>query len=193
MIGGGPRSTAPSAARVTNGPRPTHHHLPVKRLTVGQEQSYTASPGLLQGGARVAVADVERDGFAGCDHGAGARDEGPRRLFDLQPAVTGAATGAIASHTFLSGALAGGGYKWGARALHGGAAVPLSPGPGRLARGPPLLGIPQGKLLSWFPSRSSRRRPEPQRGHGNLNAKRRGAGGMIVGTLAAPARVLRLV
>ncbi len=180
VIGGGPTLTAPWPP-VTNGP---DQRVVVYRSNGTFVGGLTAYPGLFQGGTRVAVADVEHNGWPDVitapGHGMepevsifsqrwfGSRDRGNRFAHFL-----------AYERAFTGGVAVAAGY-W-----SGDPRIVVAPGPGR----PPEVRVfdPQGKLLSSFLAFEPSYTGGLSVATGDLNAD--GAPEIVVGTLAAPARV----
>jgi hypothetical protein len=180
VLGGGPTTTAPWPP-TTNGP---DQRVVVYRADGTLVGGFSAYPGLFQGGVRVAVADVERNGRPAVVTAPGAGLEPEISIFSQRWLATRDRGTRLAhflayERGFTGGVSVATGY-W-----SGDPRIVVAPGPGRA----PEIRVfdPQGRLLSSFLAFEPTYTGGLSVATGDLNAD--GRPEIVVGTLAAPARV----
>jgi hypothetical protein len=180
VLGGGPTTTAPSPP-VANGP---DQRVAVYRLNGTLVGSFSAYPGLFQGGVRVALADVEHNGRPAIVTAPGPGMEPEIGIFSQQWSNArdrGTRLGNFLAYerSFTGGVDVATGY-WAGRPD-----IVTAPGPGRPAE--IRVFDPQGGLLSSFLAFEPSYTGGLSVAVGDLNADQRPE--IVVGTLSAPARI----
>jgi len=180
VLGGGPTTTAPWPP-IANGPDQRVAVYHVDGTPVG---SFSAYPGLFQGGVRVAVADVQRNGRPAMITAPGPGMEPEIETFSQRWAET-QDRGTRLSHFLAYEPSFEGGVSVAAGYWSGNPGVVVAPGPGRA----PEIRVfdPKGRLLSEFLAFEIVYTGGLSVAVGDLNAD--GNPEIVVGTLTAPARV----
>jgi len=180
VLGGGPTTTAPWPP-VANGP---DQRVAVYRLDATRVGGFSAYPGLFQGGVRVALADVQRNGrpamITAPGPGTGPEIETfSQRWSDTQDQGTRLSHFPAYEPSFEGGVSVAAGY-W-----SGTPEIVVAPGPGRA----PEIRVfdPKGRRLSAFLAFEIVYSGGLSVAVGDLNAD--GTPEIVVGTLAAPARI----
>ena len=180
VLGGGPTTTAPWPP-VSNGP---DQRVVVYRLNGTLVGGFTAYPGLFQGGVRVALADVERNGQPDMITAPGPGMEPEIAIFSqqwLQSRDRGTRFGHFLAYesAFTGGVSVAAGY-W-----SGNPEIVVAPGPGRA----PEIRVfdSQGRLLSSFLAFEPSYTGGLSVAVGDLNAD--ASPEIVVGTLGPPARI----
>jgi hypothetical protein len=180
VLGGGPTTTAPWPP-VANGP---DQRVAVYRLDGTRVDGFTAYPGLFQGGVRVALADVQRNGRPAMITAPGPGMEPEietfsQRWVDTQDHGTRLGHFLAYESSFEGGVSVAAGY-W-----SGNPRIVVAPGPGRA----PEIRVfdPKGQRLSAFLAFEIVYAGGLSVAVGDLNAD--GNPEIVVGTLAAPARI----
>ena len=180
VLGGGPTPTAPWPP-VSNGP---DQRVVVYRLDGTRVGGFSAYPGLFQGGVRVALADVERNGQPDVITAPGPGMEPEIGIFSQQW-LNGRDRGTRLDHFLAYESSFAGGVSVAAGYWSGNPEIVVAPGPGRA----PEIRVfdPQGRLLSSFPAFELSYTGGLSVAVGDLNAD--GRPEIVVGTLAPPARI----
>ena len=180
VLGGGPTTTAPWPP-VANGP---DQRVAVYRLDGTPVHGFTAYPGLFQGGVRVALADVQRNGRPAMITAPGPGmepevDTFSQRWQDTQD------RGTRLSHFLAYEPTFEGGVSVAASYWSGNPEIVVAPGPGRA----PEIRVfdPKGRQLSAFLAFEIVYTGGLSVAVGDLNAD--GNPEIVVGTLAPPARL----
>jgi hypothetical protein len=180
VLGGGPTPTAPSPP-VSNGP---DQRVVVYRLNGTLVGGFTAYPGLFQGGVRVALADVERNGQPDVITAPGPGTEPEIAIYSqqwLQSRDRGTRFGHFLAYesSFSGGVSVSAGY-W-----SGNPEIVVAPGAGRT----PEIRVydAQGRRLSSFLAFEPSYTGGLSVAVGDLNGDARPE--IVVGTLAPPARI----
>jgi len=180
VIGGGPTPTA-SLPPTANGP---DQRVAVYRLNGTLVGGFTAYPGLFQGGVRVALADVERNGQPDMITSPGPGTEPEIAIFSQQW-LQGRDRGTRFGHFLAYESSFTGGVSVSAGYWSGNPEIVVAPGPGRA----PEIRVfdSQGRLLSTFLAFEPSYMGGLSVAVGDLNADARPE--IVVGTLAPPARI----
>jgi hypothetical protein len=180
VLGGGPTPAAPSPP-VSNGP---DQRVVVYRLDGTLVGGFTAYPGLFQGGVRVALADVERNGRPDMITAPGPGMEPEIGIYSQQW-LQARDRGTRFAHFLAYESSFTGGVSLAAGYWSGNPQIVVAPGPGRA----PEIRVfdPQGRLLSSFPAFELSYTGGLSVAVGDLNSD--GRPEIVVGTLAPPARI----
>jgi hypothetical protein len=180
VLGGGPTPSAPWPP-VSNGP---DQRVAVYRPDGARVGGFTAYPGLFQGGVRVALADVERNGRPDMITAPGPGMEPEIAMFS-QRWLNGRDRGTRFAHFLAFERSFSGGVGVAAGYWSGNPGIVTVPGPGRA----PEVRVfdPRGRLLSAFPAFEAPYTGGLSVAAGDLNAD--GLPEIVVGTLTPPARI----